>query len=327
MSRPRIVIAGTGAFARVHAETLGRQQRLTLAGFFGTGPDAADAIAATFGASAYASMEAALADDTVDAIIVATPHATHLPIGLAALAAGKAVLIEKPLANSVAECDALIAAAGAGGRAMVGHLMRWSPAHKQARALITGGALGAVVSAESRRVIPWGATERRDWQKSAAAGGGMWLIQGVHVIDQLSFLLGRRAEAGIGLSRTAFHPGQSADDFGLALLRFGGVAATVTLAGTPARTAQVYSELCGTLGSLRVSHRGELLVDSGKGWQDRLVPVANHWTATLDAEMAAFADMLDGATPEPDFAYGRYVVSVVEAVRRSQQSGHWEELE
>jgi predicted dehydrogenase len=325
--RRGVAIAGTGFFAEVHAETLGRQDRLALAGFFGARPGAARDIAAKFGVAAYAGIAEALADDAVAAVIVATPHATHLPIGEAVLASGRSVLIEKPLADTLAGCDALIAAqAASSGKAMVGHLMRWSPAHLQARDLIEAGAIGEIVSAESRRIIPWNPDQRRDWHKSAAEGGGMWLVQGVHVIDQLTFLIGARADRAVGLSRTRFHPEQSADDFGLALLGFGAIDAAITIAGTPPRGPQLYTELVGRKGSIRVSHRGELLVDTGAGWENRLAPVEDPIRDMLDAEMAAFADLLDGRPVPTDLSYGRYVVSVVEAVRRSMASGRWEGL-
>lgn len=326
MRAPAIVIAGTGAFAVIHAEALARQSRLALGGFVGQRPDSGVALAGRFGGRAYASLAEVLDDASVAGLIVATPHDSHLPIGVAALAAGKCVLIEKPLGLDTAECDALIAAeAASAGRGMVGHLMRWAPAHIQARRLVEDGAIGDLVSIEGRRIIAWNAGERRGWHKQAATGGGMWMVQGVHVVDQISWLAGRPITAALGISATRFHPAQSADDFGAALCDMGEVLGTIRIAGTKAAVApQVFTELHGTAGLLRVSHRGEVLLDTGGSWQDPTDKSLNHWHGTLDGEMAAFARVVAGEPAETGFAHGRHIVAVVEAVRRSQQSRSWE---
>jgi predicted dehydrogenase len=324
-----VVIAGTGAFAHTHAGALGRHERLRLAGFVGATAESAREIASQYGVGAFESLAQVLDDPAVDAVIVATPHASHSEIGVAVLDAGKSVLIEKPLAIDLAQCDELIAAEGrSSGYGMVGHLMGGAPAHQQARALIAAGAIGRVVGAESRRIIAWNADERRAWQKSAAEGGGMWLIQGVHVVDQLSFLLGRRATSAVGTVETRFHPEQDADDFGTALVRFGDIEATIQIAGTRGHAAaQVYTDVVGTEGLLRVSHRGSLQIDDGDGWSDRLQPIAgDHWTTTLDNELTAFAELLATGRGAMDFAYGRYVLGVIDAVRRSAVSRSWEAL-
>lgn len=329
MTGPRIVIAGTGAFAATHAEALARQSVLTLGGFVGQSPRSGIALAARFGGRAYAAYADVLADDAIAGIIITTPHDSHRSLGEAALHAGKPVLIEKPLGITLAECDALIAAEQASGtRGMVGHLMRWAPAHVTARRLVAEGAIGDLVSIEGRRIIPWNAGERRDWHKQKVTGGGMWLVQGVHVIDQMSWLAGRTITAAIGIAATRFHPGQEADDFGAALVAMDAVTGTVRIAGTRADVGpQVFTELHGTLGIITVSHRGALTLDTGGGAKDLTDTAINHWHANLDGEIAAFARLVMGAAPEPDFTYGRYVLGVLDAVQRSMESRRWESVQ
>lgn len=322
-----VVIVGTGAFASTHADALLRQNRLAFYGFVGSAPESAVELASRYDVLAYSSLDDVLADAAVDAVIIATPHASHHGIGMAALRANKHVLVEKPLANTVAECEDLIKASEASSaRAMVGHLMRWAPAHRQARRLIEDGLIGQVVAVDSRRVIDWNADARRPWQKSRAAGGGMWMIQGVHAIDQVSFLLDARAEYAFGLADIGFHTDQTADDLGMAQLSFGKVHARILVAGTRGLAPQVYTELLGTQGQMRVSHRGELLVDRGHGWQDLLEPVPDHWNGMIDGEISAFADCIDGAPAEATFEYGRYIVATVEAALASSVSGAREKV-
>jgi predicted dehydrogenase len=319
--KPRVAIIGTGAFAKTHADALLRHPRLELAGLAGALENSSQALASAYGTRPYRNLAEALEDKSVEGVIVATPHDTHLSIGEAVLAAGKCVLIEKPLAITVAECDLLIEAERRStGGAMVGHLMGLAPAHVQARKLIEAGAIGDIVTADSRRMLFWNSEARRPWQKSSRDGGGMWLIQGVHVVDQVSYLLNSRAETAYGVSETRFHPEQSADDFGLAHLRMGGIHVSIKIAGTGRREEEVFTQIYGTKGNLRVSHRGELRLDTGNGWEDRLEPDVDQWRTTLDTEMDGFADLMDGRPVQTDLDYGRYIVAVVEAVRRSMET-------
>jgi predicted dehydrogenase len=88
----------------------------------------------------------------VDAVVISTPTSTHAPIALAALSAGKHVLCEKPLATTVRDCDALVAAAEKAGRTlMVGHTFLFNPAVVQLRELISGGELGDLLYCHADR--------------------------------------------------------------------------------------------------------------------------------------------------------------------------------
>jgi phthalate 4,5-cis-dihydrodiol dehydrogenase len=296
-------------------------------GFSGAEPGSAEAIGAEFGRAAFSSLEDLLAH-APDAVILATPHATHAPLAVQVLEADIPVLVEKPLAITTEQCDELIgveAASTAFG--MVGHLMRWAPAHQQARTLVETGAIGRIVAAESRRIVPWGADARRPWQTERAAGGGMWLIQGVHVIDQLTWLLGTRPTSIIGLSETRSHPEQDADDLGVAIAQFGQVPVTITVAGTRSTASDVVTQLIGTHGLLRVSHRGLLEVDDGSGVRNRSERSStNPWNAMLARELTEFARVVHGQPTELDFYYGRHIVATVDAVRRSSMSGRWEQI-
>lgn len=328
MTRRRVAIVGAGAFGLTHARAIASHADLELHGVFSQSVVAARDLATRFDARTYSALDEMLEDDLVDGVIIATPHATHADLGVRVLNSGVHVLIEKPLAVTVAECETLIAVEHSSvGRGMVGHLMRWAPAHRRARELVAAGAIGEVRAVDSRRVIPWRFDERRPWHRSAAAGGGMWLVQGVHVIDQLCWLLDGEPERAIGRAKTLFHPQQDADDYGSALIEFGGVAAQITLAGVKAGFDQVYTDLFGTEGMLRVSHRGELHLDRGSGVEDLTEKGVDHWAATLRGELDAFAAMLNGAPAEPDFTYGRRIAATVEAVHRSQSTGSWAQVE
>jgi predicted dehydrogenase len=105
------------------------------------------------GVQVTSEMEPVLADPEVDAVVVATPASTHHALAKAALARGKHVLVEKPLAMSTAEADDLAAAAGAAQRTlMVGHSFLYNAAVRHVKALIDGGQLGEIYYIYSQRL-------------------------------------------------------------------------------------------------------------------------------------------------------------------------------
>ena len=105
------------------------------------------------GARQTGDFDALLADPQIDAVVIATPAATHHALALRALQAGKHVLVEKPLALTSAQCEELIAAAGAAGRTlMVGHTFIYNAAVRRVREYIDSGELGDILYVYSQRL-------------------------------------------------------------------------------------------------------------------------------------------------------------------------------
>lgn len=328
----RVGVAGVGEFARTHAAAIRRCADTILSGFVGRRPADAAAIASEFGVRPFESLESML--EFSDAVVIATPHGQHADLAVRTLRAGRHVLVEKPLALDVADAERVIAAADASsGVAVVGHLMRFAPAHRHARAMIEAGAVGTVLHAVAERVVPWRVDARRPWHLSTGAGGGMWMVQGVHAVDQLSWLLGARAATAIGTRRRAFHSPdrQDADDGGAALLDFGGAVGQIVLAGLPFEHSRVGTTIYGDRGAMWVSHRGALRIDTGAGWTDpEWTSPPDQWMATLDSEWTAFVAAVTATDHDgpgaPGLEYGRYVLTVVDAVTRSVETGCIEQV-
>jgi myo-inositol 2-dehydrogenase/D-chiro-inositol 1-dehydrogenase len=157
--------------------------------------DAAQAqrLAANYGVMAERELEALLDRRDVDAVIIATPPACHARELELALAAGKPVLVEKPLAESLAAAEAILArtATFPEAIAMVAHTLRYNATLQLARTLSSN--LGAVHRLRlQQRLEPSGLA----WQEDAAvAGGGSVLLTGVHLFDLLRWLLGSTPDA------------------------------------------------------------------------------------------------------------------------------------
>jgi UDP-N-acetyl-2-amino-2-deoxyglucuronate dehydrogenase len=139
----RLGLIGCGGIGRHHAVRLVRQRDISLAGVTDVRSEAAAAAGSEFGAPVFASIEAMLASGAIDAVLIASPNATHHGITLAACAAGKHVFCEKPMARTVRECDEMIAAArGAGVKLMVGQVLRLMVPFARVRQVVQSGEFG-----------------------------------------------------------------------------------------------------------------------------------------------------------------------------------------
>nr|WP_066642777.1 Gfo/Idh/MocA family oxidoreductase [Serinicoccus hydrothermalis] len=157
----------------------------------------------------------------IDVVDVCTPGHLHAEVALAALAAGKHVLVEKPLANTVADCERLVAAASApgAGRSMLGHNYRRVPALALARDLIARGRIGDVRQVRLAYLQDWlaDADAPMTWRlRKETAGSGVLGDLGSHAVDQLHFLLGEPVSAVRGELRTFVteRPGEDGDASG-----------------------------------------------------------------------------------------------------------------
>lgn len=155
---------------------------------------ACDAYRGDFGAglSCYEDYHQLLARDDIHAVLVLTPDHMHEEHALAALAAGKAVYLEKPLATSVAGCDRILRAAAApGAKLYAGHNMRHMHFIYKMKELIEGGAIGEVKTGWCRHFVSYGGDAfYKDWHAVRSNAVGLLLQKACHDIDVLHWLCG-----------------------------------------------------------------------------------------------------------------------------------------
>jgi len=189
-------IVGLGGIARLMAMAVQQAENATLAAVCSRDPAKAADFSTRHGAAAqYHSYEAMLADPRVAVVYIATPNALHAPQALAALDAGKHVLVEKPMALTVGDAEMMVTRARAAHRVLgVGFHLRHHPVHREIKRLGDNGDLGNLVFATSL----WGsygpglAQQRERWQMQPdLAGAGSIMGIGVHEIDLLRWLLGQ----------------------------------------------------------------------------------------------------------------------------------------
>ena len=212
-----VVLVGYGAAGKVfHAPLIARVPGLRLHGVVSGNPAA---VRADFpGTTVHADPARAFADPAVDLVVLATPNATHAPLAIAALQAGRHVLVDKPFATSLEQAQSVLAAAQAAGRiASVFQNRRWDADFLALRALLDAGTLGEVVELHShfdrfRPQVP----DR--WRERAGPGAGLWFDLGPHLVDQVLQLFGMplSVQADIAAQRD----GAVVDDFFHVVLRY-----------------------------------------------------------------------------------------------------------
>ncbi|GAB6107886.1 Gfo/Idh/MocA family protein [Fusibacter bizertensis] len=196
----KVGIIGCGKIAQVrHIPEYLANDSVEIAAYFDRNTERALAISHRYGGSMYTSYEALIEDESIDAISVCAANVAHAEITIAALKAGKHVLCEKPMALSVEECEAMVAAAKQyGKKLMIGHNQRLAKAHMKAKLLISEGAIGDIVSfktnfahsgPENWSINPGANTWFFD---KSAAGLGAMADLGIHKTDLIHFLTGYR---------------------------------------------------------------------------------------------------------------------------------------
>jgi phthalate 4,5-cis-dihydrodiol dehydrogenase len=201
-----------------------------------------------FGAKTYADVEDLVADPAVQAVYIASPHGFHAAHTRLAAAAGRHVLVEKPMALTLAECDDMIAAcAAAGVHLIVGHCHSFDTPYLAARELIGRGDLGRVRMIQALDYTDFLYRPRRPEELRTEEGGGVVFSQAAHQVDIVRLLAGSRAtrvRAVLG----AWDPSRPTEGAYTALLWFDdGVFATLTYSGYGHFDSD---EWCGWMGEL-----------------------------------------------------------------------------
>jgi phthalate 4,5-cis-dihydrodiol dehydrogenase len=230
--RLRLGVAGLGRAAAAMLPSLLAHPHVDLVAAADPLPDARERFAREYGGRVYETAEALATDTGVDAIYVATPHQCHVGDVAAAAAAGKHVLCEKPMALTLAECDAMIAAADRAGTALVvGHTHGFDPVVRTMRAVIESGELGALRMIVNLVYTDFLYRPRRPEELDSAQGGGIMYNQVPHQIEVARALDGGplrsvRAIAGV------WDPERPTEGAMTALCEFAsGVAASLTYSG------------------------------------------------------------------------------------------------
>ncbi|GAB4403289.1 MAG: oxidoreductase [Rhodoferax sp.] len=220
-----VALVGYGSAARVfHAPLIAGVPGLALRCVVSTRP--AQVHADWPGVRVVAQPDAVWADPSIDLVVLATPNATHYPLALAALQAGKHVLVDKPCTATLAQTEHLLAVAQARGRVLtVFQNRRYDSDFLAVQQTLASGVLGRVVQVDShfdryRPAVP------QRWREQPGPGSGLWFDLGPHLLDQALLLWGEPEDLTLDLA--CVRVGAQVDDWFHAVLRY-------THAGAPLR--------------------------------------------------------------------------------------------
>ncbi len=347
MSKLRIAVAGAGLIGRTHMDLLRSSPSASLCAVADPAPDSAG-LAAEAGVPHFATLEALLQAQRPDGVILATPNGLHVPQALQCLEAGVSVLVEKPIAPSVAEGEQLVRAAQAArARVLIGHHRAHSPLMAQARQVVQSGQLGRLVAVmgSATFVKPDAYFEAGPWRSQP--GGGPILINMIHEVHNLRMLCGEVVAVQAFASNAV--RGFAVEDTVSINLRFeGGVLGSFLLSDTAAcarsweQTSQEnpaypsYADedcyvLTGTLGSLSMPTMRLKTYPSREAaswWKPFEVgSVALVREDPLARQIEHFADVIRGrAQPLVSASDGLQNLRVTEAIAQAARTGSVVEL-
>ncbi len=317
----RVGMIGLGGIARSHCDAIAGLDNVEIVAV----ADLIEANRRTFMEKydipkGYSSHTELLRDPDIDAVGVVLGHQLHHRLTVDACNADKHVLVEKPMALSLEQCDEMIAAARDNDvKLTVGMTNHYLPVNVKAKEILESGELGPLITAVSYMSKNWGFANRRPQYRSRYHGGGMWFSNGVHVVDRLTWIMASQAQSVSASIGTRSHY-QAGDDSATAFIRYknglAGVAVSIGFAdGAPNHSTEV---IC-THGSLRFSHSkldGPTLL-LGKG--DKWTPVEFDATPlNMTYEWSYFAEAIElDIEPACPGEYGRHVVEILLAAEES----------
>jgi len=249
--RLRVGVAGLGRAFTLMLPTLAADPRLELVAAADPRAEARLRFVADFGARAYASVDELCADPAVEVVYVATPHQHHAAHVALAASRGKHVLVEKPMAISLAECRSMIdAAERANVYLIVGHSHSFDRPILRAREIIDSGTVGAVRMINAQYYTDFLYRPRRPEELVTAKGGGVVFSQAAHQVDCVRLLGGGRVSTVRALTGI-WDPARPTEGAYAALLSFAdGTFASLVYSGYAHFDGD---EFCGDIGELGVA--------------------------------------------------------------------------
>lgn len=337
-------IIGAGMIAGVHAQAIGAMPGCRVRSVYNHRVEKARALAGQHGAEAHGDLAAFLADPGLEVVTICTPSGAHEAPALAALRAGKHVIVEKPLEVTTAAVDRLIAEADRHGRVLASVLnRRFTPAMEAFRGAVVAGRFGRLTSASCH--VKWFRSqayyESAPWRGTwALDGGGALMNQAIHAIDALLQLAGpvRAVQAS---TACLAHDGIEVEDIGVAAVEFANGARGVIEGSTCCWSSTghpVRIQLCGTEGSVFMADEafevwdfaqpaaddariGELMLRPGSAGLGANQPAAIGFEQHRRNLGEFVAAIQSGREPSTSARSARPAIALIEAIYRSAREG------
>ena len=303
----RVGVIGCGKIAQVrHLPEYHANPNVTITALYDANAERAQACAARYGGRVYATAEALLAADDVDAVSICSTNLTHAPLTILALESGKHVLCEKPMAVTIEDCEAMVAAAKRTGlQLMIGMNQRLAAAHVKAKELLDAGAIGRPVSFRTTfghgGPETWTVDRQNIWFfDKARASMGVLADLGIHKTDLIQHLLGQRITGVTAMLRTldkrdaAVRPITVEDNAVCIYEMSGGIVGTMTASWTYYGGEDNSTVIYGTEGELRLCDGGHNVTLRKHGCPDVHYDVEDIQTNDYQTRSGVIDAFIDG---------------------------------
>ena len=323
MEEVRFGVVGCGPMGTDLARNAAELPGVSIAAAVDVDPEAARVLVEECGGEAMAAVGPLLERGDVDAVIVATPGFTHADLVVSALAAGKHVFCEKPMALIPADCERMIdAGKAAGKKLMIGQVLRYIHVFAYTGELVRQGRLGDVSSIRiTRTSAGWGGA-MRPWRNYKIKSGGVLFEVSVHELDFMMHVAGGIEAVHAFANHTAVKEIDYPDTLMLNL-RFAGGAIGQLTAGLADRIGRYSGEIAGTEGAVHFdAHLGEIRVKLGSEEMKTVTFDELELEHPVRREMREFVEAVrsDAAVTIPG-EDGLRVVRVADAAYRSIAEG------
>ena len=352
MSKLRTAVIGGGKVGHFHAQILASLENSEFVAVAGRNLGKTQQFADCYGIKAYDDVATMVREEQIDVVCVCTPHPAHAAGAIPAIENGAHVLIEKPLAASLEDCDAILEAAEKHG-VQVGTVVqrRYYAPCQRIRKAIDEGKLGTPVLG-SVHMLSWrdqAYYESDPWRGSwDGEGGGVLVNQAPHQLDLLLWYLGEVEEV-YGIWKNLNHPYIEVDDTAVATVKFrnGGVATiTVSNSQNPALFAKVFIHgdngasvgvqtdggamfIAGVSDIAEAPYNDVWTIPGEEHLRDEFRNSDEEYFASVDSrlhfhrlQIEEFLDAIICGTPVPvDGKAGRDVVELIQAIYRSTETG------
>ena len=333
-------VVGLGAFALNQViPAVTRSQTCRLTALVSGNADKADRVATSYGVPDariydYRSFDRIADDDTIDVVYIVLPNGLHADYTIRALQAGKHVMCEKPMANTVEQCRAMIDAADQAGRKlMIAYRAHFEPHNQRALQMKKDGAFGDVRLVLGDTMRPLDLSRPRDqWRVLRnLAGGGSMMDIGIYALNGALYFL---EETPVALAASISNPPddirfRQVEDMVTVQLRFGsGALANLSSSYTMSENR---IQILGTAGTglldPATSYSGNDLYETGAGVGTRLVPVgapaARQFTGEIDHLSRA---VIEDFKPDTPGEMGLRDVALIQAIYTAAERDAWVQL-
>jgi predicted dehydrogenase len=313
----KIAIVGTGIIVKQHLNAIEHLDDVEIVAVCDVNEEKAKACAEQCGVPYVLDYKEMPSKFDFDAVILNLPHGLHCEASVFFLDVGKHVLVEKPMANTVEECDRMIEASKRNDKRLaIAHIQRYTPAIREAKKIYESGELGKFCMFTENRCENYFYDKRPKWFLSKkTAGGGIAMNFAAHALDKVLSVISDTKIISVDGQITNFANDYDVEAGAQILAKLeGGASATVTLNGYCAVGYDTYFYF--TKGALRLANRGlEINRADGQGFVPVEIPASDlpHFALEIDA----FHKYIKG---EPsDIPTGEYSRQIIDAIQTAYE--------